>query len=448
MRLIDLPATGSFRQALLFLALFAVASALMFGFLYSQTHQFVITTVDDWLRRESSSPFRFSAEETRENFARHPFRNPGLERVFVLYGRDGRVLAGHPLPRPADLQIFDRPFDFRVPVGSARSQYRGIAHRFAGGEVALIAQNMHEMREFDEAFVDTMLWGGALTVALGLLGAGLVGSASARRLDGVALAIQRIVQGDLSERLPIHGTSGDLDRLTKVVNAMLDDIERLMHDVKGACDSVAHDLRTPLTRILARLERAQRRAVRPEDYAAAIDDAAVEIRGVLKTFSSLLRISELEDGARRAGFADIDLTGVARDVIEYYEPLAEDRDIRLTLEPAHPPSFMMKGDPSLLFDAIANLVDNAIKFTPGGGAVTVALTRDPAGVGISVQDTGQGIAAPERDAVLRRFYRAEAGRQQPGSGLGLALVSAIARLHGLQLAIDDANPGCRVSLHQ
>jgi signal transduction histidine kinase len=225
---------------------------------------------------------------------------------------------------------------------------------------------------------------------------------------------------------------------------MLDDIERLMHEVKGVCDDIAHDLRTPLTRLLAGLERARRRSNSAEEYADAVDEGIAETRVILSTFSALLRISEVEDGARRAGFTALDLAKVVADVIEFYDPLAEAKGVVLSLESAG--SVEISGDPSLLFEAISNLVDNAIKFVAPGGRVTVRTFRRNEHLSVAVTDTGPGIAADEREAVLRRFHRAEKSRHTAGTGLGLSLVAAVARLHGLKLEIDDANPGCRVTL--
>lgn len=448
MRLIDLPRTGSFRLALIFLALFGAASSVVFGFLYLQTDRYILGNIDSWLARETPEPFGMSVPDIVRRFDTRSANAHNLDRIFTLFDANGRHLGGDSFPLPDHVIAFDQPFNFRVSLSQGHTRYRGIAHRMPGGEIVLVAQNMYEAREFDEAFIATIVWGGLLTAALGLLGATIVGFGTAKRLDGVALAIQRIVGGDLSRRLPSHGTFGDLDRLTHVVNGMLDDIERLMQDVKGVCDGIAHDLRTPLTRILAGLERAQRRAISMEDYANAIDDANAEIRGVLKTFSALLRIAELEDGAKRSGFASVDLETIAGDVIEFYEPIAEEKDIKLKVACVGPPPFEVKGDASLLFDALANLIDNSIKFAPEHGTVTVEVEHSHDGVGVIVRDTGSGIALPEREAVLRRFYRSELCRQAPGNGLGLALVSAIARLHDFVLTIDDAAPGCRISLRQ
>jgi signal transduction histidine kinase len=284
-----------------------------------------------------------------------------------------------------------------------------------------------------------------VTGFLGLFGAAMAGADAVRRIDAVTHATQRIVAGDLSQRLPVHGRTGDLDRLAHVINGMLDEIEGLIHEVKGVCDNIAHDLRTPLTRLLAGLERAHRRARTRADFTTAIEDAIIETRAVLRTFSAMLRISEVESGARRIGFTSVDLAQVVADVAEFYEPVADEKGVSLDLR-ADGVAAMLPGDPSLLFEAVGNLVDNAIKFTPAGGHITLRTFSDPDRLGVAVSDTGPGIPCEERDAVSRRFYRLEQSRSAPGSGLGLALVAAIARLHDMQLLIGDATPGCRIAL--
>jgi signal transduction histidine kinase len=288
--------------------------------------------------------------------------------------------------------------------------------------------------------------GGAITVVLGLAGAAGVGAGAIRRIDAVTLAIERIVQGDLSSRLPTRGTSDDVDRLVRVVNGMLDEIERLMQEVKGTCDNIAHDLRTPLTRLLGGLERARRRAATADEYAAAVDEGIEETRGLLKTFTALLRISEVEDSVRRAGFVPVNLVEIAKDVVEFYEPYADEQNVTLTFRADIDAAQPISGDPSLLFEAIGNLVDNAIKFTPGGGRVAVRVFHHDRTLGVAIEDTGPGIADAERDAVLRRFYRSEKSRSAPGHGLGLSLVAAVARLHRMELIIEDGRPGTTFKL--
>jgi signal transduction histidine kinase len=442
--LTDLPRTTSFRLGLLFLGLFGAASLIVFGFIYWQTAGYLTSGVDDWLHRELAGRATAMPAERARLLDERALRDPEGRRPFALFDPDGRWLAGSPARLPSPLPPIDRPFDFTLERGDETAPFRGMAHRLESGEILLMAQDMRQIWEFREILLGAMVWGGVLVVVLGLAGATVTGLGALRRIDGVTRAIERIVGGNLGERLPTRGAAGDLDRLIHVVNRMLSDIERLMREVKSATDSIAHDLRTPLTRLLAGLERTQRRAASIEEYGAAVDTAILETKGILGTFNAMLRISEVEDGARRAGFTTVDLATIARDVTELYEPVAEAKGVSLALDAAGPVE--MQGDRSLLFEAIGNVVDNAVKFTPDGGRVTVRAVRRRARVEICVTDTGPGIAIAEREAVLRHFYRAEKSRHTPGTGLGLSLTAAVARLHGIDLAIDDAQPGCRVTL--
>jgi len=377
----------------------------------------------------------------------HMVADPAGRRPFALFDADGHRIAGNPATLPSPLPGMDRVFDFTLPRGGEPVPFRGILHRMPSGGIFMVAQDMRDSREFRDLLLGAMASGGLWVLILGLSGATIIGAGALGRIDGVTRAIERIVDGDLSERLPSGGTDGDLDRLIQVVNRMLDEIERLMHEVKGVTDDIAHDLRTPLTRLMAGLERARRRASSVDEYADAVDEAIAESKGILATFGALLRISEVEAGARRAGFTTVDLNTVAADVTDFYEPLAEHKGICLSLEPDGV-SAEMSGDPSLLFEAIGNLVDNAIKYTPSGGRVRLRIFGADDRLGIEVSDTGPGIPEMERGMALRRFHRLEKCRHTPGSGLGLSLVAAVARLHGLHLAIDDASPGCRVTLRR
>ncbi|WP_428493273.1 sensor histidine kinase [Rhodopila sp.] len=449
MRLVDLPRTTSFQLALRFLLLFGAASLILFGFLYWQTAVYVRGRVDDWLTREQSVFGPMERDNLLRRLTAHVVADPTLERPFTLFDGSGQRVAGTTLDLPVGM-LAAMPQDVAMAFDLARGgqdiKFRGILHRRPAGELLLIARSMEGQRKFAAVLIDAFVWGALFTTLLGLIGAAIVGADSVRRIDAVTRAIRRIVGGDLSERLPTHDRADDLDRLAVVINDMLGELERLMREVKGVCDNIAHDLRTPLTRLLAGLERSRRRNGSTEDYAAAIDEAVQETRGVLNSFAALLRIAEVESGARRTGFLDTDLREVLADVAELYEPAAEQAGVRLRLIADGGAPLVMRGDPSLLFEAVGNLVDNALKFTPRGGCVTLRVVSGTGGIGIEVVDTGPGIPRDEQDAVLRRFYRAEASRQTPGSGLGLALVAAVARLHGMDLAISDARPGCRVTL--
>ena len=451
MRLFDLPRTTSFQLALRFLLLFGTASLVLFGFLYWQTKHYVVHRVDAWVQREQSIFNLVDHDSLTQRLNAHVMADPSLERPLTLFDPGGQWVAGTRLNMPAsELTALPRDVFVEFPIhqNGRDIDFRGLAHQRPAGDLLLVARDMDDAHTFDHVLINAFIWGALFTTLLGLTGAAILGADAVQRIDGVTRAIQRIVGGDLSKRLPTHGRTDDFDRLVGVINGMLAELERLMQEVKGVCDNIAHDLRTPLTRLLAGLERTRRRAGPPEAHAAAIDEAIEETKGILITFAAMLRISEVESGARRAGFTDTDLSEVVADAVELYEPVAEAKGVDLSLDSERTP-VLMRGDPSLLFEAVGNLVDNALKFTPRGGRVVVRGFARAGLVGFEVCDTGPGIPPEEREAVQRRFYRAEVSRHTQGSGLGLALVAAVARLHGMDLTIDDAAPGCRVMIaHQ
>jgi signal transduction histidine kinase len=445
-RLIDLHRTTSFRLATLFLAMFGIVSLLLFAYLYVEITGFELERVDDWLLREHAQLVREGPDELVTRFNHQSQFDPLRQRPFALFDAQGkRIAGGFPGDRPT-LPYFNRPFSMRLELTDGHAPGRCIAAQIPDGRTALLCQNIRELGHFDEELLHALLSAGVLMLVAGLIGSAIVGAGAVRRLDAVTRSIEEIVAGNLSRRLPVHAKRDDIDRLVRVVNSMLDEIERLMHEVKGVCDAIAHDLRTPLTRLMAGLERAQRRATSEQDYRAATEDAIIELGGILRTFNALLRISEIESGARHETFVMVDLATVADDVVEFYDPTAEEKRVAFDYRRAAPGTIQLQGDRNLLFEALANLVENAIKFAPEAGHVSVHLFRDAAGFGITIADDGPGIAPEERQAVLRRFYRGEASRHTPGSGLGLSLAHAIAGMHGMSIRFNDVPAGCSVTL--
>ena len=243
--------------------------------------------------------------------------------------------------------------------------------------------------------------------------------------------------------MPLDGPADEISAMAAIINSMVQEIERLVAQVKGASDAIAHDMRTPLTHLRARLDRIGQMA---EDPALRGDlyDAIGELDATLARFRALLRISEIDAQRRLAGVVPLDPADVVRGVAELYDPLAEDKGLALALTVAE--GARIAADESLLFEAVSNLVDNAIKFAPPGSTIDLTLAADPAGVAIAVRDRGAGIPAGERERVLRRFERGAEAAMAPGSGLGLSLVAAIAQLHGFALLLEDAEPGLRVRI--
>ncbi len=445
MRPIELFRTSGFRLALAFLVVFGAAAVALFLFVDWQMQDFLDQRSDEWLSREMQS---LQGQSTDVIVSRLSLRTKDLtsiERPFSLFDQNGKLIAGVQLAIP-DQAAFDAPFDFTDHSAARKEHYRGLLHRRTDGATILVAQSLHEQREFRERLENATLFASIATAILGLAGAVAVGVGAVRRLDAMSDAAAQIMKGDLKQRLPTGRAAGDIDRLAKVVNEMLDEIERLMQEVKGVCDNVAHDMRTPLTRLLGSLERARRRATNIDEYHGYIDESLEEVRGILKTFGALLRISEVEDGLRRSGFVDIDLRVIARDAVDFFEPAADECGVALIFASSNDEPAIISGDPSLIFEAIANLIDNAIKFTPRGGKATVRVEGEKRAATIVVEDTGIGIRAEDADAVVRRFYRAEKSRHAPGNGLGLSLVAAIARLHGMRLEIRSPKIGTCICL--
>ena len=381
MRLNDLRRTTSFRLAVLFLLLFGTAAVLLCGFVFLQTRNYLVHRANESLLTEQAPFVGMGAAELRQLLTAHIAMDPHLQRPSTLFGAAGERLAGSPLG-PPQFDVLTRPadrsFDFTLQRDGRPAHFLGLIRDLPGKQYLLVAQDMTGAMEFRGLLLQSCLWGGLATVVLGLVGAAVAGAGAVRRIEGITQAVQRIVRGDLAGRLPTRGDYNDLDRLAREINFMLAEIERLMLEVKGVCDNVAHDLRTPLTRLLAGLERASRRAGSVDDYAAAVDEATQEIRALLKTFAAMLRIAEVESGARRAGFADLDLSQVTADVVEFYEPIAEQKGVALTN--AGDAGVTMLGDPSLLFEAISNLVDNALKYLPArrtGRCARVCQRRRP-----------------------------------------------------------------------
>jgi len=300
-----------------------------------------------------------------------------------------------------------------------------------------------------ERFGEKIMIGLASVAGLFLVLAGAAGISTSRRsvarIEAINATSREIIGTGLRERIPVRGTGDEWDGLAGNLNSMLDRIEELVEANRQVSDNVAHDLRTPLTRMRGRLESAHNRRLDISQYHTLIGDVISELDEILRTFSSLLRISQIEMRDRTAGFHKIDLSEIARQVVELFDPATKKNAIRLRLCAADRVGVV--GDRDLLFDAISNLVDNAIKHGGSKGGVTVAVSQSAGGPLLSVVDGGRGIPVDERKHVLRRFYRLERSRNSPGNGLGLSLVAAVAKLHGARIEMADNSPGLRIELH-
>ena len=320
---------------------------------------------------------------------------------------------------------------------------RTVARRLDSGDTLVVGRNVDETREIFSVVGAAFALGLFPAFCLWLLAGAWLSVRARRRVEEVNLRVQRIVAGDLRERLPHRNVDEPFSRLAAIVNGMLDELETTINALAGVGNDIAHDLRTPLTRARLTLERGRTNATTLEQLQEFADKAIAGIDQSLSIVTALLRLAEIENSRRSAAFGDVALGEMLREVCDIYEPIAEDKQIALSTDisgKAH-----VRGDRDLLLEAVANLVDNAIKFTPRSGSVRLELLRGEGETILRVTDTGPGISHQEHEAVLRRFYRSDKICNTPGIGLGLNLVSAIVKLHGFRLII-HSGPGGRVEI--
>jgi signal transduction histidine kinase len=446
-RRIEFFRTASFRWAITFAAVLAVTLVLFSALIYWQTARYLTKRVDRELQ-EAIDRVAAANPPARDPLQGFFSNDPREVKIAGIFDPSGRSLAGNLSSVPAGLPLAATAGDLKIEVPrsgrAGRQPLRVLTKRLPDGRLIVLGRGVIAIHEIDEIVRAGLLAALAPTLILAL-GSGVVLSRSAlRRIADVHRTSRLIMAGEMSRRLEVRGSNDDFDKLARIVNEMLDEIERLMTQAKGAGEDIAHDLRTPLTRLRARLERGLM-AVSPESGQYTTLVAAIEdVDQLLSTISAILRIAEVDHGQRRAAFHDVDLADVAREAIDLYEPIAEQKGIEISWHIG--PVSRVRGDGDLLFEALANLLDNAIKFAPHAGRVSVSIQQRGEGPSIQVFDDGPGIAAADFPRVLGRFYRGDSSRQSPGTGLGLSLVASVGRLHGFGLKLLSLPAGCCIEL--
>ncbi|WP_040855678.1 sensor histidine kinase [Thiorhodovibrio frisius] len=454
-RLGAIVASSTFRLALLYVALLATSMVFLLGFTYWSTAGYMARQTDATINAE----IRGLAEQYRRRglggltavIAERLRRDPGGAALYLLVDDDGQALVGNLNRWPPDPVASTGWMDFRVrdPAGVQSSEQgramaaRAKVFRLRGDLRLLVGRDVRELSAVRDLMLDALWSGLAITAALALLGGWLISASVVRRLEAVNQVSREIMEGDLSRRVPADGSGDEFDQLAANLNRMLARIEQLMASVREVSDNIAHDLRTPLTRLRAKLELLVQGQLPPAARTEA-EEAVTDAEELLATFNALLRIARIESGSRRAAFASFNLADLVRDLAELYEPLAAEREQRL--EVTAPAELWLVGDRDLLFQACANLVDNAIKYTPAIGLIALAASGQGREVRVTVADSGPGIPPEWREKVCERFFRLDGSRSSPGSGLGLSLVRAVAELHRGKLELGDNAPGLRASI--
>ena len=440
--------SATFRLTLLYMLIFGGSVVVLLGFLYwatvgvlseqmDETIQADITGLaEQYERRGTPGIAAIIGERIR--------KDAGGRTVYLLTDQLRRPLVGNLDSWPTveldkDGWITFDLIDRTNPDGRSHLA-RAKSFVLQGGLNLLVGREARELERTRRMIVNAMIWGIGITLALAFAGGIAMSRSTARRIDAINQTSRDIMSGDLDRRVPAGGAGDEFDQLAGNLNAMLDRIQGLMEGLRHVSDNIAHDLRTPLTRLRGRLEDLDDPGLAAGERTKQIDAAVAEADTLLSIFNSLLRITQIEAGGRRDNFATVDLAAILSDVAELYEPVAQAKGLSFS---SHADATdRVHADRDLIFQSVANLADNAIKYTPAGGSVIL----HAAGKSIAVSDTGPGVPEESRDDVFSRFSRLETSRNAPGSGLGLSLVKAVAQLHGGTVRLVDNRPGLKAVL--
>jgi signal transduction histidine kinase len=443
--------TTAFKLTLVYLTVFALFAVFLLAYFAWNTRRLITEQITQTVDAEITG----LAEQYRQGGIRRLVfvvdarsRRPGSS-LYLVTTRAGEGLAGN---------VGSLATGILETSGWTETAYRrlddpdGVEHhalvrvfQLPAGFRLLVGRDLEERERLYDIVLAAGRWSLAIVIVLGVAGGFFVTRRVLKRVDAMTETTRKIMDGDLAGRLPIAGTGDELDRLATNLNAMLERIEALMHGLKEVSDNIAHDLKTPLTRLRNRCEEALRLAEDESQYRAALESTIEESEALIRTFNALLMIARAESGQARDDMTEIDAAEIARGVGELYEPLADDKGISLKVEA--PVAVPVHGNRELISQALANLVDNAIKYGAemNGADAEIVVTARGEGdrILLAVADSGSGIPAADRGRAVERFVRLEQSRSQPGSGLGLSLASAVARLHGGDLKLEDNRPGLR-----
>jgi signal transduction histidine kinase len=448
--------TTAFRLSLFYLVIFAVSIFLTLGYVAWNAqrllHSQIVSTIEAEITGLSEQ-YRLGGLRRLVAIVERRSRAPGAS-LYLIATPEGERIAGNVGVLPPG--TLDHPGQLDIAYERGGDEMAGPPHRaivrvymLPAGFRLLVGRDIEERARLRDVIRRAVGWSVLLVVLFGCLGGWFVSKRVLKRVESMSGTAQRIMAGDLDGRLGVSGTGDELDRLAKNLNAMLDRIVELMAGMRQVSDNIAHDLKTPLTRLRNRADEALRTARDPADLRAALEGVIEESDNLIRVFNALLMIARLEAGNAKDLLADFDAAEVARGVAELYEAVAEDAGMPISVTVAD--GLPVHGSRELLGQALSNLIDNALKYgTPEGGAATGAITigaeRRGDRVVLTVADRGPGIPEADRERVLGRFVRLESARTSPGFGLGLSLAAAVARLHGGALRLEDSEPGLRAVL--
>ena len=452
MKILSLLRTSTFQLAIMYMVLFATSVFILMGFIYWATAGYMSSQTDETIEAEiiglaeqyQRQGLNGLISVIRERVA----RDPNGKAIYLFTARDFIKLAGNISKWPEDGEVQEGWLNFTLGEnlgwpGEESRPARARVFIVPGGLRLLVGRDVNEFMAVKQLVERAINFGMGITFALAMLGGIMMSRSTAKRVELINQTSQRIMQGNLSIRIPDRGTNDDFDQLARNLNEMLDRIVQLMEGIRHISDNIAHDLRTPLTRLRNQLENTLISVERDQDR-QQVANAVAEADQLLATFNALLRIARLEVGSKSSNFQPFNLSELVQDAAELYEALAEDKNQKLAISIEE--NVNLNGDRDLLFQTLCNLIDNAIKYTPESGCIDVSLRSTQKDIYLSVADSGIGIPEEEREKVFQRFYRVAKSRSLPGNGLGLSLVLAVMDIHHSKVILNDNDPGLKVEL--
>lgn len=447
------------KLTVLYIIIFSISTLIIFYFLYVFATAYMQQQLEDAVNSE--------IQDLAEYYENAGIK--GLEQVILFrverYGRADNTIyllvnhnttpiVGNMIEWPSKVTEKGKWIEFTLQSGmQSDSPYLAQAKIFKlpkpgdperpyGLLVGKIVQPLVDIKQSIQAAI---AWGIVVMILLSALGGTLLGRKVAQKIARINKTTTSIMSGNLSERVPLSREADDLDQVAANLNVMLDRIETLMEDIRRVSDNIAHDLRTPLSRLRHRLEESLKKAGSNSEAAESLEQSIHEADSLLATFNALLRIAKIEAGQVEAGFSDTDISTLLKDIVDFYEPLAEEK--HQTLEASLEPDIESFGDRNLLFQAFANILENAIKYTPEHGLISISLSASNDWITVIIADNGPGIPESEKEGIFVRFYRLDESRNSPGSGLGLSMAKAITALHQGTITPEDNQPGMRMVVH-
>lgn len=443
MNLTRLFRTATFRLSITYALVFLASVCLLGGLTYFTVRSALERQVERNVRAEVallSAAYRAGGLDRLRAMVKDPRRGHAWRFQYQVVSPDGAATLHTVTTTPSGAWLnWQRP----SPVPT-RAGIKALTVALDDKYKLSVASSAAILRDLEAVLIDVLGASLAVSLLLGLGGGYWISSRHLARVDTISAAAQSIISGDLKQRIPVRAANDEMDRLAATLNAMLDRIDGLMESLRQVSNDIAHDLRTPLSRLRHRLDRVLQSEEAAPSTRDEVEAAVADTDAILDTFGALLRIAQIEAGTRKSGFGELDFGGLVANVCEAYGPTLQDQGKRFDV--AVGAGGRLTGDRDLLMQLVANLIENAIRHTPAGTTVKIGLTQQPDALVLSYGDDGPGVPGEQRSRILDRFYRADQSRQTPGSGLGLSLVKAVADLHGATVAVSDNDPGLAMEI--